>query len=120
MPHAAVASSKGPAASISRFTRCTVPVPTLRSRNCGSSVWFIFALACSLNVVRFRIEVELDIPRGDQPLGLGRNSKAKSSVLISLAPFLWLRSTVSRVPSATAELTYYNGVRRPTRISSLD
>ena len=35
-PQAAAAPSKGPAASISRFTRCTVPVPTLRSRAIAS------------------------------------------------------------------------------------
>ena len=51
---------------------------------------------------------------------LKRNSKGKSSVLISLAPLLWLRSTVSRVPSATRRISTYYGVRRPTRISSLD
>jgi hypothetical protein len=35
-PQAAAAPSKGLAASISRFTRCTVPVPTLRSRAIAS------------------------------------------------------------------------------------
>src|SRR5262249_29406437 len=54
------------------------------------------------------------------PLRVETQQQRQKSVLISLAPLLWLRGSVLRVQLVRRRIPTYHGVRKSTHFSSLD